>query len=182
MTGHTSGISLSSDPLLWHTEAPLLCVPVPLPLVFSSQGFLPSNHLWALSFDLLCNPFTIYCPFPLGLHSQPSALFLYDVRSPPLAVSVLASGSGSGSGSGCVQGPESPENLESCWNPWKNCCQRCCRCWCPGRGSGSSVCRMGARRLLQHSPEVQLGPWREADCHCSCPRATLCSPPALGND
>lgn len=27
------------------------------------------------------------------------------------------SGSGSGFGFGCVQGPESPENLENCWNP-----------------------------------------------------------------
>lgn len=179
MTGHTSGISLSSDPLLWHTQAPLLCVPVLLPLVFSSQGFLPSNHLWALS-DLLCNPLTIahfplaYAPSPLLCSFMTSGPHLSPFLSGPLALAPAPAPAAS-------RAPRAPRTSRAAGTP--------------GRIAASGVAGAGALAVAQEARSAvgEPGVFCSTAQKCSWvrggkqtvtarPRATLCSPPALGND
>lgn len=96
------------------------------------------------------------------------------VISVPLEVSVLASGYGSGSDS--VQGPGSPE---SCWSPWRSCCQLS-RCWCPGPGKGGWVGCKGARPHRPGGgpaapPGAPLAPFSSLHCAPSpVPRRTCC--------
>lgn len=74
--------------ILWHIQAPLLHITLPLPLIISSQGSLPYNRLWALS---LRSPRQVLHYLPVSLWPILPALYSCFFRIPGSHLSTFLS-------------------------------------------------------------------------------------------